>query len=399
MRGPQILAIVLAGGAGGRLELLTQERAKPAMPFAGVYRLIDFPLSNCLHSRISDVWVLQQYEPHELSRQLANGRPWDLDRTYGGFRVLHPYTGDSENGWYEGNADALYKNAEVIANFDPDVLIVLSADHVYKLDYRDAVDTHLATGAAVTMVTAKVEREEAHRFGTVEAADGEVTAFAYKPDEPTTDVVTTEVFVYDARRLLLTLEELADGAGGGAAESGLGDFGEQLLPRLVSEGVAREHRLEGYWRDVGTLDSYWRVHMELLGPEPPFVLDDESWPIRTAGSQRPPARVERSARVDASWVSPGAVIRGDVTRSVIGPGVVVEEGARVRDAIVFHDTTVARGASLERAIVDELVRVGADAAVGDAAGEITVVAAGARIEPGTAVAAGARVERDGSTGA
>ena len=388
MRGPRVLALVLAGGAGGRLDVLTQERAKPAMPFGGVYRLIDFPLSNCLHSRISDVWVLQQYEPHELSRQLANGRPWDLDRTYGGLRVLHPYTGDSENALYEGNADALYKNAEVIASFDPDILVVLSADHVYKLDYRDAVDAHVATGAAVTIVTTKVDHEEAHRFGTVESDGGEVTEFAYKPDEPTTDVVTTEVFLYDARRLLRTLEELT-----GDRDGGLGDFGEQLLPRFVADGAAREHRLEGYWRDVGTIDSYWQGHMELLEPEPSLVLDDPSWPIRTAGSQRPPARVERSARIDASWISPGAVIRGDVTRSVIGPGVVVGEGARVTEAIVFHDTTIERGASLRRAIVDELVRIGEDAAVGDA-GEITVVGAGASVADGAAVAAGSRVDRD-----
>jgi glucose-1-phosphate adenylyltransferase len=392
MRGPRLLAIVLAGGAGGRLEVLTQERAKPALPFGGVYRLIDFPLSNCLHSGISDVWVLQQYEPHELTRQLANGRPWDLDRTYGGFRALHPYTGDSENALYEGNADALAKNAEVIADFDPDVLVVLSADHVYKLDYRDPVETHVATGAAVTIVTTTVERAEAHRFGTVETDGDEVTAFAYKPEEPATDVVTTEVFVYDARRLLRTLGEL-----GGDGEGGLGDFGEQLLPRLVADRGAREHRLEGYWRDVGTIDSYWQGHMDLLEPEPPIVLDDSSWPIRTAAPQRRPARIEHSARIDESWISPGAVIRGDVARSVIGPGVVVAEGARVKDSVVFHDATIERGASLERAIVDELVRIGAEAAVGAVEGEITVVGAEASIAPGASVQAGSRVERESST--
>ena len=192
MRSPRQLALVLAGGEGGRLAPLTNDRAKPALPFAGVYRLIDFPLSNCVHSGIDDVWVLAQYEPHELARQLANGRPWDLDRTYGGLRVLHPYVGGSQSGWYAGNADAIQRNRHVIADFGADVLLVLSADHVYKLDYRDVVERHLEVGASVTMVTATVALEDAGRFGTVEVgAGGRVTGFAYKPDHPSSRVVTT----------------------------------------------------------------------------------------------------------------------------------------------------------------------------------------------------------------
>ena len=208
MKRPQVLALVLAGGEGGRLAPLTDERAKPVTPFAGVYRLIDFPLSNCVHSGINDVWVIQQYEPHELTKQLANGRPWDLDRTRGGLRILHPYLGDSESGWYEGNADAIYRNQKVIADEDPDVLLVLSADHLYKLDYADVVADLLETGAAVTMVTTTVPKEDASRYGVVQVdADGQVREFEYKPDDPKGGVVTTEVFAYDARRLLRTLAE------------------------------------------------------------------------------------------------------------------------------------------------------------------------------------------------
>jgi glucose-1-phosphate adenylyltransferase len=375
MKVPRVLALVLAGGEGGRLAPLTNERAKPALPFAGIYRLIDFPLSNCLHSGIADVWVIQQYEPHELEEQLAGGRPWDLDRTRGGLRTLHPYLGDSESGWYEGNADAIYRNREVIAAHEPDVLIVLSADHVYKLDYADVVAGQRESGAAVTMVTTKVAIEEASRYGVVRVdREGVVREFEYKPDAPAGDLVTTEVFAYDARALLRALDELAEEG----ESSGLGDFGHKLIPRLVDEAAARAFHLDGYWRDVGTIDGYWQAHMELLDPEPPFRLDDPAWPILTAAPQRPPARIEASAAIDGSLVAAGARVRGTVVRSVVGPGVVVEEGAEVRAAILLHDSYVGVRAQVTRAILDAEAHVDDDAAVGDTA-DIAVVEAGARI--------------------
>jgi len=361
MKRPRVLALVLAGGEGGRLAPLTDERAKPALPFAGVYRLIDFPLSNCLHSGIGDVWVIQQYEPHELTRQLANGRPWDLDRTRGGLRILHPYLGDSESGWYEGNADAIYRNREVIADHDPDVLLVLSADHVYKLDYADVVAHQVDSGAAVTMVTTRVTKEDASRYGVVQVdRDGQIREFAYKPDAPGGNVVTTEVFAYDAPQLLRTLDELAEEGD----SSGLRDFGHELLPRLVDEGAAHAFELDGYWRDVGTIEGYWEAHMELLAPEPGLTLDDPAWPILTTGLQRPPARIEASATIDGSLVAAGAHVRGTVVRSVIGPGVVVEENAHVRDAILLHDSRVGARAHVTRAILDERAHVHEDAVVG-----------------------------------
>jgi glucose-1-phosphate adenylyltransferase len=371
MNRPRVLAVVLAGGEGSRLGPLTDERAKPALPFAGIYRLIDFPLSNCLHSGIGDVWVIQQYEPHELTKQLANGRPWDLDRTRGGLRILHPYLGDSESGWYEGNADAIYSNRQVIADQDPDVLLVLSADHVYKLDYSDVVAHHLDSGAAVTMVTTSVAKEEASRYGVVRVdGDKRITEFEYKPDAPGSDVITTEVFAYEARSLLRTLDELAEEGDG----SSIRDFGHELLPRLVDEGAARAFELDGYWRDVGTIDSYWEAHMELLADEPPLTLDDPAWPILTTGLQRPPARIEGSATIDGCLVAGGAYVRGTVARSVIGPGAVVEEGAEVRDAVLLHDSYVGARARVTRAIVDEEANVGEGTVVGGT-DEITVVAA------------------------
>jgi glucose-1-phosphate adenylyltransferase len=341
----KVLALVLAGGEGGRLGPLTEERAKPALPFAGVYRLIDFPLSNCHHSRISDVWVIQQYEPHSLAEHLANGRPWDLDRTFGGLRVVHPSTGDEESGFYEGNADAIHRTREAIEEFDPEVILVLSADAVYRLDLQDVVDLHREVRADVTMVTTELPREEASRFGVVEVAgDGRVERFEYKPERPSTGTVAIEVFAYDARLLLDTLAELADG------EDGLEDFGHQLLPALVDRGNAHARDLRGYWRDVGTPASYWRGHMDLLGPRPALELDDPAWPILTHAAQRPPARIERGAAVEDSLVSPGCVVRGRVVRSVLGSGAVIEAGTTVRESVVLTSAHVA--ADVTRAIVN-----------------------------------------------
>jgi glucose-1-phosphate adenylyltransferase len=386
----RVLALILAGGEGGRLGPLTEERAKPALPFGGTYRLIDFPLSNCVHSGLSDVWVLQQYEPHELTSQLAGGRPWDLDRTRGGLRIVHPYLGDSESGWYEGNADALHRNRELIDGFDPELVLVLSADHVYKLDYGEVIEGHLAAEAAVTIVTTQVPIDQASRYGVVELGKSDVVSgFEYKPEKPTSGTVATEVFLYDTRTLLDTLAELDDAGG----DEGLQDFGHELIPRLVSEHRARAHELDGYWRDVGTLESYWQAHMDLLASEPPLILDDPAWPILTAGLQRPPARIEHSARIDASWVAPGAVVRGRVDRSVVGPGVVVEEGAAVRDSILFHDARIERDATVERAIVAEAGRIGRNAVVGNLNGDVTVIGGEATVAEGRPIAAGAEVGR------
>jgi glucose-1-phosphate adenylyltransferase len=373
LKRPRVLALVLAGGEGGRLGALTDERAKPALPYGGVYRLIDFPLSNCRGSGIGDVWVLQQYQPHSLTEHLANGRPWDLDRTHGGLRVLHPYLGRSESGWYEGNADALFRNKEDIRGFGAELLLVLSADHVYKLDYGAVIERHLEVDAVATVVTTQVRLNEASRFGVVEVEDGRVVDFAYKPDDPQSDLAAAEVFVYDAEKVLAALEELAEEDD----DSGLEDFGDQLLPHLVDQGGVYEHRLEGYWRDVGTVESYWQGHMDLLGSSPAFELDDPEWPILTWGAQRPPARIAEPAQIEDSLVSPGCFVAGRVVRSVLAPGAVVDEGAIVQDSVVFHDAKIRSGASVECAIVDERAEI--RESVAGAADEIAVVAREAQV--------------------
>lgn len=392
----KVLALILAGGEGSRLKVLTERRAKPALPYAGVYRLIDFPLSNCVHSGLSDIWVVEQFQPHALNDHLVNGRPWDLDRTYGGLRIMPPYTGTRESGWAEGNADAIYRHQRFIREFRPDVILVLSSDHVYKLDYRDVLDEHFARRADVTMVTTEVPLEEAGRYGTVEVdGEGRVTGFAYKPESPASRIITTEVFIYDADKLLDTLDALVARKKGGeadAGETGLKDFGHELLPSMVDEGRAYAYPLKGYWRDVGVIESYHLAHMDLLEDAPPLNLDESSWPILTFGNQRMPAHVAASARIENSLISPGCAIRGHVSRSVLAPGVVVEEGAVVRDSVVLHDTIVGAHARVTRAILDSGVIVGREAVIGHPGGEkggtervdssqseITIVGQGLRI--------------------
>ncbi len=390
---PKVLALVLAGGEGARLEVLTAERAKPALPYAGVYRLIDFALSNCRHSGVSDVWVLQQYQPQSLTSHLANGRPWDLDRTHGGLRVLHPHLGRSESGWYGGNADALYRNKADLTEFAADLLLVLSADHVYKLDYREVIRRHVEREADVTLVTTRVPREGAGRFGVVQVDAGDrVSDYVYKPDEPASDLVATEVFVFSADAVLGALEELADGDD----ESGLEDLGDELLPRLAREGRAYEYRLEDYWRDVGTIESYWQGHMDLVDGATPFDLDDPQWPILTSTTQRPPARIAASARIHDALVSPGCDVRGRLVRSVLAPGVVVEEEAEVRDSVVLEDVVVRAGSRVECALVDSAASIGERAHVGARDSEIALVGERARVATGGKVPGGGRVEPSAS---
>ena len=364
------LAVVLAGGAGSRMGALTERRAKPALPFGGTHRLIDFPLSNCANSRISDVWVVQQYLPHALEDHLANGRPWDLDRTSGGLLILQPFTGGEEGGFHKGNADSLWRHRRLIAEFDPDVVLVLSADAVYAMDYRDLVDAHVARDADVTMATTR-SPEDPGRFGVVQVEDdGRVRRFDYKPDEPAGDLVTMEVFAYRPSALVDTLDRLAE------EEGELSDFGDQLLPELVDGGRAYEHRFGGYWRDVGTPESYWQAHQDLLDGVTGLDLDDRRWPFRTTSTHRQSARIGADASVESSLVAPGCVVEGRVVRSVLSPGVVVEKGAVVDSAVVLNESVVRADAHVERAVVDLHTEVPGGATVRGAGDDVAVFASG-----------------------
>ena len=386
---PRVLVLVLAGGAGGRLELLTEQRAKPAVPYAGTYSLIDVPLSNCLHSGLADVWVVEQFNPASLADHLSNGRPWDLDRSNGGLLVLHPHLGAGKAGWHTGTADALWRQAGLIREHAPDALVVVSSDAVYRMDYRDVIDAHLDSGAAVTMVTTRVDPDDAGRYGVVQVDDGKVVDYVYKPDEPASDLVSNEVFVMEPQRVLDLLDELADGVDDDD-EDGLGDLGEDLLPRLVRDGAAREFRFDDYWRDLGTVDAYWQAHQDLLQAEPLFVPDEPASPLVSRRHHRGPARVVAGASVADSLLSPGCRVAGSVERSVLSPGVVVEQGAQVVDSVLLTDVVVRSGAVVRRAVIDDGVEVGRDAKVGGD-GDITLVGCRERLDDGAVVQPGARV--------
>ena len=382
------LVVVLAGGAGGRLELLTRDRAKPAVPFAGTHRLIDFPMSNCRNSGLQDVWVSQQFNPISLSDHLSNGRPWDLDRTSGGLLALQPRLGnDDRTGFQQGTADAIWRYAPLIREFAPDSVVIVSADAVYTADYAELIDEHREAGADVTMVTTRVDPDDAGRYGVVQADSGKVREYVYKPEDPVGDLISNEVFVFRPTALLDTLDELAAAAG----DDGLQDLGHELLPRLVQGGGAREHRFDGYWRDVGTIPAYWSAHRELVADEPPIDLDDPRWPVLTRATvAHASSRVAAAATVQASLLAPGTTVAGTVTGSVIGRGAVVEAGAVVSDSVVGPGAVVRAGAHVRRAILDDAVEVGRDAAVGGDDGGIALVGLGAAVGEGVAVAAGGR---------
>ncbi|HEY7333208.1 MAG TPA: sugar phosphate nucleotidyltransferase [Candidatus Limnocylindria bacterium] len=351
-----VLALILAGGEGERLSILSQVRAKPGVPFGGKYRIIDFALSNAVNSDLTDVAVLTQYAPRSLMDHIGLGRPWDLDRTRGGVTLLQPYLGRGRaRDWYRGTADAVLQNLDFVADRDPELVLVLAGDHVYKMDYRPFIEMHRECGAEVTCAVRTVPLEEAHRFGILEAdADGRVTAFVEKPPNPTSNLVSMGVYVFSwpLLREVLSPERV--------------DFGRDLLPWMVDAGRrVYAYDFRGYWQDVGTVEAYWRTSLDLLSDAPGIELNDLGWLVYTRSEERPPARVGPSADVQRSMVSHGCVIDGSVHHSILSPGVRVAAGAQVRDSIVMFDTEIGEGAVVDRAIIDKECRIGAGAVIGE----------------------------------
>ncbi|MGI8700348.1 MAG: glucose-1-phosphate adenylyltransferase family protein [Nocardioidaceae bacterium] len=398
-----VLAIVQAGGEGSRMDVLTRERAKPALPFAGIYQLVDFPMSNLLHSGIEDVWLSVQYQANSLDEQISNGRPWDLDRDSGGFRLLMPQQGGSpdSDGFASGNADGLFRIRDEIAASRAEITLVLSSDHVYRFDYTAAIRTHRSKKAECTVVTSEVPIEEAGHHATVVAnRQGRVTDFAYKPDEPRTSVVATEIFVYDTKTLVRLLDELHRElcAPSDADGNGLGDFGEHLLPRLMQRGKVYAHAMTGYWRDLGRPETYLAAHQDLVRGQT-NLFDDRDWPIVARLPQRSPARIHAEARIAGGLVSPGCEVSGVVRESVLGPGVVVEAGARISNSVLFADVVVCRDASIAGAVVDRGTVVGDGARIGGrptsrllSSEQIALVGRDSRVAAGSVVPRGSRLE-------
>lgn len=342
---PRTYALILAGGEGSRLEGLTDAKPKPVLPVGGTFRLIDISLSNLAQSHLTDIGIVEQYLPHSLNRYLSAGRPWDLDRNHGGLEVLAPFEGGPGEGFANGNADSIYRQREVIRAFDPEYVLVLSADHLYTMNFLDVLNTHIEKGADLTIVTTLVD-ENPSRYGVVQVDDaGSVTRFDYKPDDPEGRLVATEVFVYTASELLGALEELT--ADGGELE----DYGDQLIPWFVEHRTVVEHRHDDYWLDLGTLQSYWTANLQIIDGDG-VVLDDPRWRIYSALPQLPPARVMGGAEVHDSLLSAGSVVEGEVRHSIIGSAATVEAGARVVDSVVLDGARIGPGVALVNCIVD-----------------------------------------------
>ncbi len=394
--------MILAGGEGRRLDILSAKRAKPAVPFGGKYRIIDFCLSNCVHSGIYCVGILTQYNPRSLHDHIRIGKPWNLDRMEGGIFLLQPYISDAATDWYRGTADAIYQNLDFLEEKRPQLVLILSGDHIYKMDYRLLLRFHLEKRADLTISVIAVPWEEAHRFGVL-VADSErrVIEFEEKPKHPKSNLVNMGIYVFNLEVLKEEVEYEAQRVGTSF------DFGKDVIPRMVQTRRVFAFPFEGYWKDVGTLDAYWQANMELLEDPPPLNLCDERWPIYTPVEDRPPVKLGASASVERSILGSGTIVEGTVINSVLFSGVVVKKGAVVRDSVIMSDTVIEEGAIVDRAILDKAIVVGERAIVGY--GEdwtpnrkfpdmlqsgLTVVGKNTRIPPGVRIGRNCRIGPD-----
>lgn len=351
------VAMLLAGGQGSRLYALTQNVAKPAVPYGGKYRLIDFPLSNCTNSGIDTVGVLTQYQPLVLNEYIGNGQPWDLDKMHGGVHVLPPYESKSGASWYEGTANAIYQNMRFIERYDPEYVIVLGGDHIYKMDYSKMVDYHIANNSDCTIAVIDVPYEEASRFGIMICDENnKVTDFVEKPKEPKSTLASMGIYVFSWDKLKKYLVENENDANEKRAkgEPWSKDFGKDIITSMLKdEQRLFAYEFEGYWKDVGTLDSLWEANMDLLSPSVPLDLYDPSWKIYSRNNNMPPQYIGKNANIENSMISEGSNIDGTVDFSVIFSGVTIEEGATVNYSIVMPGSVIKSGAVVEYAIVGE----------------------------------------------
>lgn len=356
----KVVAMLLAGGAGTRLTVLSEERAKPAVPFAGKFRIIDFTLSNCVNSRIYTVGVLTQYRPHSLNDHIGIGKPWDLDRSRGGVRLLPPYQEKKGQRWYGGTADAVLQNLNFLQAQGADLVVILSGDHIYKMDYRGMIQQHMDKDADLTVAVMEVPLEETDRFGIMRTdPEDRIVEFFEKPKaRDKGPLASMGIYVFSAEMLRRRLLEYS------AKHPDL-DFGKHVIPSMIAAGDrVFSYKFSGYWVDVGTIDSYWATNLDLCKPNPALDLYTTRWPIVTKSQERPAVKIGPQGKVTSSLVSNGCVVRGLVENSVLSPGVYVSPGAVIKDSIVMNDTWVGPGARLEKVVVDKDVYVGAGAVVG-----------------------------------
>ncbi len=354
------VAMLLAGGQGSRLYALTQKVAKPAIPYGGKNRFIDFPLSNCINSGIDTVGVLTQYQPMVLNEYIGNGQPWDLDKMHGGVHVLPPYQTAAGASWYEGTANAIYQNIAFIERYDPEYVIVLGGDHIYKMDYSKMLDYHIANQADSTIAVIDVPRSEASRFGIMTCdAEGRIVDFTEKPKEPKSTLASMGIYVFTWSKLKKYLIENE------MANTGSKDFGKDIIPAMLANNERLfAYEFEGYWKDVGTLDSLWEANMDLLSPNVPLDLYDPDWKVYSRHNNMPPQCIGANAHVENSMITEGSVVDGTVDFSIISSGVTIEEGASVKYSIVMPGTTIKKGAVVEYAIIGEDCVIEPDAVIG-----------------------------------
>lgn len=354
------VAMLLAGGQGSRLYALTQKVAKPAIPYGGKNRFIDFPLSNCINSGIDTVGVLTQYQPMVLNEYIGNGQPWDLDKMHGGVHVLPPYQTAAGASWYEGTANAIYQNMAFIERYDPEYVIVLGGDHIYKMDYSKMLDYHIANNADSTIAVIDVPRSEASRFGIMTCdEEGRIVDFTEKPKEPKSTLASMGIYVFSWEKLRKYLIENEN------ANTGSKDFGKDIIPAMLANDERLfAYEFEGYWKDVGTLDSLWEANMDLLSPNVPLNLYDPNWKVYSRHNNMPPQYIGKNAHVENSMITEGSVVDGTVDFSIISSGITIEEGASVKYSIVMPGTTIKKNAVVEYAIIGENCVVESDAMIG-----------------------------------
>lgn len=394
----ECLAMLLAGGQGTRLGVLTNEVAKPAVPFGAKYRIIDFPLSNCVNSGIDTIGVLTQYRPFELHQYIGNGQPWDLDRNNGGVHVLPPYQKQQGSDWYTGTANAIYQNIPFIDRYDPEYVLILSGDHIYKMDYSKMLKFHKEKNADCTIAVIDVPMEEASRFGIMSCdEDMKIFQFEEKPKNPTSTLASMGIYIFSWKKLRYYLEK--DEKTEGSSK----DFGKNIIPDMLNAGEGLfAYTFDSYWKDVGTIDSLWEANMDLINPNVPLDLHDKSWKIYSRTPVMPPHFISDKALVQNSLVTEGCSIDGKVDFSVIFAGVTIEEGAEVRDSIVMPGTVIKKGAKINYAIIAENTVIGENASIGCRPEEtpdkdnwgVSVVGSNLTVSDGAVIGAKAMIDKN-----
>ncbi len=393
IRKKKCVAMLLAGGQGSRLYALTNNMAKPAVSFGGKYRIIDFPLSNCVNSGIDTVGVLTQYQPLMLNKYIGNGQPWDLDRTFGGVYILPPYQGKNSSDWYKGTANAIFQNIHFLKQYDPDYVLVLSGDHIYKMNYATMLNYHILNGADCTIAAIDVPIEQASRFGILNTnPDGSIYEFEEKPKKPKSTLASMGIYIFSAKKLY---QYLTDDSQDPKSEN---DFGKNVLPAMLNAGEKMmAYRFEGYWKDVGTIDSLFEANMDLLGDNPVFDIGDSSWKIHSRSPLAPPHFVAEGAKTDNSIIMSGCEVYGTVENSVLSSDVVIGKGAVVKNSIIMSDVIIDDDAVVEYSIIDENTIVGKGAKVGEAkesGNGIALLGRSIRIDDGASVEGGKIVDKD-----